>query len=58
VEIKITVEDGLADIINAPGSMAQIEQAVFKTILNLKTQYWDNKSRVLGRGTFVATDKV
>jgi hypothetical protein len=52
LEIKITVEDGLAEIVNAPGSMAQIEQAVFKKILDLKNDYWDKQSRqsVLSRG--------
>ena len=58
MELIITVEDGLKEIIDAPGAMASIETAVHKQILVLKDAYWDRASRqqVVSRG-FIGTDK-
>jgi len=57
VEIKFTLEDGLREVIESRGAMAAIEQAVFKTVLQLKQDYYARQSAVQGRGTFVGTDK-
>ena len=59
LEIKITVEDGLKEIIESPGAKQAIETAVHKQILVLKDVYWDRLSRqsVISRG-FIGTDKV
>lgn len=58
MEIKITVEDGLREVIESPGAMAQIEQVVLRKILDLKQAHWDKLSRqqVISRG-FVGTEK-
>jgi hypothetical protein len=55
--IQITVEDGLKEIIESPGAMAQIEQAVHRKILDLKDAYWERQSRPQGAGSFRGTDK-
>jgi hypothetical protein len=57
MEIKFTIEEGLREVIESRGAMAQIEQAVFKTVMQLKQDYFDRLSRVQGRGTFIGTDK-
>ena len=57
VEIKFTLEDGLKEVVESRGAMAQIEQAVFKTILRLKTDYYARQSQVQGRGSFVGVQK-
>lgn len=58
MKLTFEIEDGLAEIINTPGSMAQIEQAVHRKILELKNDYWDKQSRqsVLSRG-YIGTAK-
>jgi hypothetical protein len=55
--IQIVVEDGLAEIVNAPGSTAAIENAVHKTILSLKQDFYERASRVPSASSFRGTGK-
>jgi hypothetical protein len=57
VQLTFEIEEGLREVVESRGAMAAIEQAVFKTVLQLKQDYYARQSAVQGRGTFVGTDK-
>lgn len=55
--VQVVVEDSLAEIIESPGSMAAIENAVHKTILVLKQDFYERASRAPSANSFRGTDK-
>jgi hypothetical protein len=57
MQLTFEIEAGLREVIESRGAMAAIEQAVFKTILQLKTDYYARQSAMQGRGSFIGTDK-
>jgi hypothetical protein len=57
VEIKFEIEEGLREVLESRGAMQAIEQAVFKTVLQLKQDYYARQSHMRGQGNFIGTDK-
>jgi hypothetical protein len=57
LHLTFEIEDGLAEVVNAPGSMAAIENAMHRKILELKQAYFERQSRPQGTGSFRGTGK-
>ena len=58
LQLTFEIENGLAEVVNAPGSMAAIENAVHRVILNLKDNYWEKLSRAPSASSFRGTEKI
>ena len=58
MQLIIEVEDGLREVIEAPGNKQAIETACYKKIFELRDAFFDKASRqsVMSRG-FIGTDK-
>jgi uncharacterized tellurite resistance protein B-like protein len=60
LQLTFEIEDSMREIVEAPGSMAQIEQAVLRKVLELRDAYYERQSRqrVMSRGFIgVGTEK-
>ena len=55
--LKFEIEDSLREVIEAQGSRQAIERAVFKTLLDLKTAYWERQSRAPAANSYQGTVK-
>jgi hypothetical protein len=59
MQVIIEVEDGLAEVVNAPGARQAIEQAVFTKLFQLRDALHDRQSRQAVRSYgYIGTDKV
>jgi hypothetical protein len=58
VIIQVVVEDALAEVVNTPGAQQAIENAVHKTILVLKQDFYERASRAPSASSFRGTDKI
>jgi len=57
IVLKFEIEDALAEVVNAPGSMQAITTAVHKRILELKTSYWEKQARAPAANAYQGTAK-